>query len=80
MQLLLARDADLEALNEFDGTVLSSTIWFAYHVKSEEFTARNFPQTLQFLIDAGGRTDYYPDMLSDIAGVLLRAKRAASAD
>lgn len=76
VQRLLARGADLEALNEFDGTVLSSTIWFAYHVNAQEFAARNFPQALQVLIDAGARTDYYPELLSDVDGVLQRARRS----
>lgn len=74
VHLLIARGANLEALNEYGGTVLSSTIWFAYHVHEHEFVARNFPLMFDTLIAAGARTDFYPDMPSDMDTVRQRAR------
>ncbi len=75
MELLISRGAELEALNEFGGTVLSSTIWFAYHVNNEEFVARNFPRAIECLRVAGARTDVYPELLAEIDGVFARQRR-----
>ncbi|MEO7999555.1 MAG: ankyrin repeat domain-containing protein, partial [Gemmatimonadaceae bacterium] len=75
INLLLAHNAPLEAMNEFGGTVLSSTIWFAYHARPTDFASRNYPATFDRLIAAGGRTDFYPEMQHDIDGVYNNAKR-----
>ncbi|MEQ1692895.1 MAG: ankyrin repeat domain-containing protein [Gemmatimonas sp.] len=75
--LLIVRGADLEALNEYGGTVLSSTLWFAYHVNDQEFTARDFPRMIEFLIAAGARTDFYPELKDEIAGVSERVRRSS---
>ena len=75
MELLLSRGAPLEALNEFGGTVLSSTIWFAYHALPEDFKRRDYPAIFDKLIAAGARADFYPEMQQDIAGVYERAMR-----
>lgn len=77
MTLLINRGAPLESQNEFGGTVLSSTLWFAYHARPADFTARNYPAVFDLLIAAGGRTDFYPDMQRDIDGVREHAKRIA---
>ena len=77
MQLLIERGANLEMLNEFGGTVLSSTLWFAYHVNDEEFAQRDFPRVIEHLIAAGARTDCYPEMTEDLAGVYQRARDMA---
>lgn len=69
MQQLIDRGASLEALNEYGGTVLSSTLWFAYNARPAEFAARNYPAVFDLLIAAGGRTDFYPDMMSEIEAV-----------
>lgn len=74
MDLLIARGASLEKLNTYGGTVLSSTIWFAYHVDEAEFRQRNYPRVFERLIAAGARTDFYPDLLEDIEVVNRRAK------
>jgi hypothetical protein len=75
IDVLLTRGAPLEALNEYGGTVLSSTLWFAYNTLPQDFERRNFPGVLDHLIAAGARTDFYPEMLRDIEGVHHRAKR-----
>jgi hypothetical protein len=73
MDLLIKRGADLEALNEFGGTVLSSTLWFGYNVVNDEFTRRNFPRVIEFLIASGARVDFYPELQEDIVGLHRRA-------
>lgn len=78
MEVLLSHGAPLEAHNEYGGTVLSSTIWFAYHARPADFAARNYPATFDRLIAAGGRTDFYPEMLREIEGVRERAKRVSN--
>jgi ankyrin repeat protein len=75
MDVLIARGAPLEALNEYGGTVLSSTLWFAYNTLPQDFSRRNFPAVINRLIAAGARTDRYPEMLRDIEGVYQRANR-----
>lgn len=72
---LLTRGAPLEALNEYGGTVLSSTLWFAHNTLPQDFERRNFPGVLDHLIAAGARTDCYPKMLREIEEVHHRARR-----
>lgn len=78
MRLLIDRGAPLEALNSYDGTVLSSTLWFAYHVLDHEFERRDYAAALSLLVEAGARTDVYPGLLDDIEGVRRRAARRLS--
>lgn len=78
MDLLIKRGANLEALNEFGGTVLSSTLWFAYNVHNADFIARNFPRAIDFLIASGARVDFYDELPEEIAGVQRRAERLTS--
>ncbi|MBC8085639.1 MAG: ankyrin repeat domain-containing protein [Phycisphaerae bacterium] len=75
MELLLARGADLEQRNEFDGTVLDSTLWFVHHVTGEEWEKRDFPRVLRWLVDAGARTDLYPELVQEIDRVFQRTPR-----
>lgn len=75
MDVLLQRNAPLEKENEFGGTVLSSTLWFAYHALPVDFPGRNYPAVLDRLISAGARTDCYPTMQQDIDGVHQRSAR-----
>ncbi len=72
MDLLIAHGAPLEALNAYGGTVLSSTVWFSYIVQHEEFRQRNYPRTFERLIEAGARTDFYPELLDEIREVNRR--------
>jgi len=59
VRLLLAYGASLETLNSYDGTVLDGTLWYAYNgpVKGVDY-----PAVIRALIDAGARTDVYPEM------------------
>jgi hypothetical protein len=76
--MLMARDAPLEQLNTFGGTVLSSTIWFALHVTDEEFVRRNYPLVIDKLFAAGARTDLYPELQAELDDVQIRASRFAT--
>ncbi|MGV3707972.1 MAG: ankyrin repeat domain-containing protein, partial [Gemmatimonas sp.] len=75
MEVLIARGAPLEALNEYGGTVLASTLWFAYNALPADFIRHDYPAVIDRLLKAGARTDRYPGMLRDIQGVYERAKR-----
>jgi hypothetical protein len=56
---LLARGAPLEALNEYGGTVLDSTLWFA---SNAPVPGVDYARVIRRLADAGARTDVHPDM------------------
>ena len=73
IDLLLSHGALLEAENEYGGSVLSSTIWFAYHARSADFARRNFPAVFDKLIAAGARTDRYNEMQQDMERLRQRA-------
>jgi hypothetical protein len=73
MDLLIQRGAGLEALNEFGGTVLGSTLWFAYHLVDEEFIKRDIPRAIELLVARGARVDFYPELQKDIVGMYERA-------
>ena len=62
VRLLIARGAPLEMRNAYGGTVLDSTLWFAYHVSPAEFASRDYPAVIDALIAAGAKTDLYPEM------------------
>jgi hypothetical protein len=79
MALLLERGANLEALNVYGGTVLSSTIWFAYHVIDQDFRIRNYPRVIECLIAAGANTAFYPELARDIEWVSQRARSLGAA-
>ena len=72
MRVLLDRGALLEAKNEFGGTVLDSTLWFAGNATDAEFAQKDFVAAVDWLIAAGARTDVYPTMLQDIEWVRRR--------
>lgn len=74
---LIARGAPLEALNSYGGTVLSSTLWFAYHLTDDEFRRRPLLPTIELLIAEGARVDVYPELMADIDGVYARAQRVS---
>jgi ankyrin repeat protein len=73
MALLIARGAPLETKNEFGGTVLDSTLWFAWNGRGALIPEIDYPAAIQMLIAAGARTDLYPEMQKLIDGVLRRA-------
>ena len=72
MKLLIERGAPLEKKNVYGGTVLDSTLWFAYNVSPKEFAANNYPAVIDMLIAAGARTDLYPEMQKYIDNVYRR--------
>ena len=75
IDLLIERGAPLEQKNVYGGTVLDSTLWFAYHVDPTELTRTDYPAVIDALIAAGARTDLYPRMREYIDGVYRRAGR-----
>jgi ankyrin repeat protein len=54
IELLLARGAPLEVRNEYGGTVLSSTRWFA---DNAPVAGVDYARVIRRLVDAGARTD-----------------------
>ena len=73
VRLLIERGAPLEMKNFYGGTVLDSTLWFAYHVSPAEFASRDYPAVIDALIAAGARTDLYPEMERYIDEVYRKA-------
>lgn len=62
VKLLLDRGADMEALNAYDGTVLSQTIWCHYH----HFKPAH-PQIMEMLIAAGAHiTDEWQQYIDEL--------------
>ena len=74
MRLLIARGAPLETKNEFGGTVLDSTLWFAYNGREAPVMAIDYSAAIQMLIAAGAKPDLYPEMQKLIDGVSRRAR------
>ena len=72
VKLLIQRGAPLEMKNAYGGTVLDSTLWFAYHTSPAEFARRDYPAVIDALIAAGARTDLYPEMKQYIDEVYRR--------
>jgi hypothetical protein len=75
VKLLIERGAPLEMKNAYGGTVLDSTLWFAYHVTPAEFASRDYPAVIDALIAAGARTDLYPEMEKYIDEVYRKAEK-----
>ena len=73
VRLLIQHGAPLEMKNSYDGTVLDSTLWFAYHVSPAEFASRDYPAVIDALIAAGARTDLYPKMEQYVDEVYRKA-------
>ena len=69
IELMLARGAPLEALNEYGGTVLSSTLWF---LDNAPVPGVDYPRVIQRLVDAGARTDVHPDMQRRVDEAIAR--------
>jgi len=69
VRLLLAHGASLETLNSYGGTVLDGTLWYAYNYPAKVV---DYPAVIRALIDAGARTDLYPEMQQRIDGILKR--------
>ncbi len=67
MALLLRRGAPIEAMNRFDGTVLDGTLW---HALNGPVAGVNYAAVVRALLDAGARTDLYPEMPQYVEQVL----------
>lgn len=76
IELLLRRGAPLEAKNQYGGTVLDQTLWFAFRVRESEmessFAHVDYPKVVGRLLAAGARTDVYPEMQKHVDEVLRR--------
>lgn len=65
--LLLEHGASLEARNSYGGTVLDGTLWYAFNDPIPEV---DYAVVVRTLLDAGARTDVYPEMRSNVDAVL----------
>jgi hypothetical protein len=75
-KMLIGRAAPLEKKNSYGGTVLDSTLWFAYNSDPIDLAQRDYPAVIDILIAAGARTDLYPKMAGYIDEIYRRAGRA----
>ena len=73
VDLLIERGAPLEKRNVYGGTVLASTLWFAYHHEPLGSERIDYSGVIDKLIDAGARVDAYPRMREHIDEVFRRA-------
>jgi hypothetical protein len=71
-RLLIERGAPLEKENRFGGTVLASTLWFAFHAAAEDPRSRDYAAVVELLVAAGARTDVYPEMPEQVESVRRR--------
>lgn len=82
IKLLVERGAPLEAKNGYGGTVLDQTLWFAFNAEANEmgpaFHEVDYPAVINALIDAGAKTDVYPEMKEYIEKVLRSGKAVSS--
>jgi ankyrin repeat protein len=71
-KLLIERGAPLEKKNGYGGTVLDSTLWFAYNSDPADFAQRDFPAVIDILLAAGAKDDLYPEMKGEIQALRTR--------
>jgi hypothetical protein len=69
VRLLLRYGASLEALNSYDGTVLSGTLWYAYNAP---MPGVDYPAVVRELIALGARVDAFPELASYVSELLAR--------
>ena len=67
VRLLLDHGASPESLNEYGGTVLGATLWYAHNAPQPGVDYRI---VVRALIDAGSRTDAYPGLKESVDAVL----------
>jgi hypothetical protein len=72
MTRLVALGADLESINEFGGSVLSSTLWFADNATDAEFGMRDYAGAVRWLLDAGANADWYKGLRAEIDAMMAR--------
>jgi ankyrin repeat protein len=80
VERLLTAGGDLEACNEYGGTVLSNTVWFGCHRLPDDFARRDFPRLIDRLLALGARIDWYPELPAELEWVKARAVRDGSAN
>jgi hypothetical protein len=69
VRLLLRYGASLEALNSYDGTVLSGTLWYVYN---SPVPGVDYPAVVRELIALGARADAFPNLKKHVDEVLAR--------
>ena len=74
-RLLIERGAPLEKKNSYNGTVLDSTLWFAYNLDPFDRAGKDFPAVIDILVAAGAKADLYPKMQGYIDEICRRAGR-----
>jgi ankyrin repeat protein len=65
-KLLLSYGADLEKLNNYGGTVLSATVWFAFNAPTKGV---DYATVIDELIALGANVDYFPELKDRIEDV-----------
>ncbi|MBI3792453.1 MAG: hypothetical protein HY275_16450 [Gemmatimonadetes bacterium] len=75
---LVRAGGDLEALNEYGGTVLSSTLWFAAHALPADLPRRRYDVMIDRLLALGARDDAWPELRDEIAATRARLARIRS--
>jgi ankyrin repeat protein len=74
-RLLIDRGAPLEKKNSFGGTVLDSTLWFAYNLDPFDRAGKDYPAVIDILLAAGAKADLYPKMQGYIDEIYRRGGR-----
>jgi hypothetical protein len=74
-RMLIQRGAPLEKKNSFGGTVLDSTLWFAYNTDPFDRAGRDYPAVIDILLAAGAKADLYPKMQGYIDEIYRRSGR-----
>jgi hypothetical protein len=69
VRLLLRYGASLEALNSYDGTVLSGTVWYAHNAP---MPGVDYPAVVRELIALGARIDAFPELARYIDELLAQ--------
>jgi hypothetical protein len=69
VRLLLQYGASLEALNSYDGTVLSGTLWYVHNAP---MPGVDYPAVVRELIALGARVDAFPELARHVDALLAR--------
>ncbi len=72
VEALVAAGGDLEAVNEYGGTVLSNSTWFASNRLPADARQRNYPALFDRLVALGARTDAWEGLAEQVARVRAR--------
>ncbi len=80
LDALVQAGGDLEALNEYDGTVLANTLWFARNVPAADLSRRDYGRMIDRLLELGARQDAYADLAAELVEARARIARHAGGD